>query len=378
MVSGGLTPPRSSPPRPTDAKAYHRIRLFTGIASSLLTLALLVALVTVPAGRALAAACTVAGHGAWGALLLYGAAVALIHEILTLPLDWFASFRVEHAFGLSAQSPGRWAWERAKGLAVGAPLGAGALCLLYFCLTNFGDAWWLPAGVLFTALGVLLARLAPVLILPLFYRLTPLEEGPLKARITRLAEEAGVRSAGVFSFDLSRNTHKANAALTGIGRARRILLGDTLLAEFPDDEIETVFAHELGHLRHRHIWRGIALGTAVTFAGLFAVSRLYPLAVSWCGTGGVLAVGSLPLLGIWFMFYSLVTSPLGNAFSRRNERQADAYAVRATGKREAFASALRRLGDTNLADPHPHPAIEFLFYGHPPVGKRIAAVLAER
>jgi len=377
MVSEGLTPPRSSPPRPRDAKAYHRIRLFTGIASSLLTIALLVALVTVPAGRALGSACAAAAHGPWTALLLYGAAVAVLHEILTLPLDWYASFRVEHAFGLSAQTLPAWAWERAKALAVGAPLGAGALCLLYFCLRQFGGLWWLPAGTILTVFSVLLAQLAPVLILPIFYRCTPLEEGTLKERIMHLAERAGIRAAGVFSFDLSKSTHKANAALTGIGRARRIILGDTLLGSFSEEEIETVFAHELGHMHHRHIVRGIILGTAMTFASLFAASRLYPLAATWCGTGGVEAPGSLPLLGIWFMLFSLVTSPLGNAVARHHERQADAYAVRATGKREAFAAALTKLGSMNLSDTSPHPAVEFLFYSHPAIGKRIAAALRE-
>ena len=377
MATEGLTPPRSAPPRPGDAKAYHRIRLFTGTASSLLTLALLTLLVTVPSGRALATACTAVASGRWGALFVYGAAVALLNGIVTLPLDWYASYRVEHRFGLSAQTPGRWAWERAKGIAVGAPLGAGALAILYYCLVSYGRSWWLPAGLLLTVFSVLLARIAPVIILPLFYRLTPLEEGTLKSRILALATTSGVRAAGVFTFNLSKNTHKANAALTGIGRARRIILGDTLLKSFSEDEIETVFAHELGHIRHRHITRGILTGTALTFASLFIASRLYPPAVSLCGTGSPLAPGSLPLLGIWFILFSLVTTPLVNALSRHNERQADSYAVRTTGKREAFAAALKRLAAMNLADPAPHPAIEFLFYSHPAIGRRIADALGE-
>jgi len=378
MATEGLTPPRSSPPRPRDAKAYHRIRLFTGIASSLLTVALFVALVTVPPGRALAAACTTLARGGWGAFLLYGAAVALINGIATLPLDWYASYRVEHRFGLSAQTPGTWALERLKALGVGAPLAAGALCLLYVCLGRFGSSWWLPAGIFVTLFSVLLSRLAPVVILPLFYRLTPLEEGTLKTRIMHLAEQAGVRAAGVFSFNLSKNTHKANAALTGIGRARRIILGDTLLGSFSEEEIETVFAHELGHLRHGHIWRGMAFGTVMTFLSLYAAARLYPATAAWCGTGSVDAPGSLPLLGIWFILFSLVTAPIGNAFSRHNERQADAYAVRATGKREAFAAALAKLGAMNLADTAPHPALEFFFYSHPAISRRIAAALGGR
>jgi len=373
MATEGLMPPRSSPPRPGDARAYHRIRLFTGIASSLLTLALLVALVALPAGRALGGA---SGPGV-GGFLLYGAAVAFLRGVITLPLDWYASFRVEHAFGLSAQTLHAWAWERVKGLAVGAPLGAGALGLLYVCLHTYGDLWWLPAGAVLSVVSVLLARLGPVLILPLFFRFTPIAEGALKERILRLAERAGVRATGVFAFNLSRNTRKANAALTGIGRARRIILGDTLLESFPDDEIETVFAHELGHVHHRHLAQGIILGTATTFAALFAASRLYGPAAAWCGTGAPDAPGSLPVLGILLILFALFTVPLGNALSRHNERQADAFAVRATGRPGAFASALERLAAMNLADRAPNPAVEFLFYSHPAVGKRIAAALRE-
>ena len=186
--------------------------------------------------------------------------------------------------------------------------------------------------------------------------------------------DAGIHVEGIFSFDLSRNTRKANAAFTGIGRSRRIILGDTLVGNFSEEEIETVFAHELGHYRFGHIRTGMMTGTVSTFAGLYVAARLYDLSVAAFGLSSPTNLGALPLLAIWLSLFGLVTAPIGNMISRRHERQADAYAVRTTGKRDAFASALRKLGAMNLADPAPHPLVEFMFYSHPPLEKRIRAL----
>ncbi len=374
MVSEGLTSPRSSPPRTVDAKAYNRIKLAAGITASLLSFALLATLVTTAAGRSLGASCTSAVANPYAALLLFACAVGALHTALTLPLAWYSGFLIEHRFGLSNQSAVAWARERLKGFALAAPLGAGAFCLLYFCLGKFGPLWWLPAGTALTLISVVLVRLAPVLIMPLFYRFTPLAEGSLKDRITALAESAGVHVEGIFSFDLSKNTRKANAAFTGLGRSRRIILGDTLVKSFSEEEIETVFAHELGHYRFGHIRSGIVTGTLSTFAGLFVAARLYETSAAALGFPSMTDLAALPLLAIWLSIFGLVTSPLANMISRRHERQADAYAVRTTGKRDAFASALRKLSDMNLADPAPHPFVEFMFYSHPPVAKRIRAL----
>ena len=261
-----------------------------------------------------------------------------------------------------------------KGLALGAPLAAGVFCILFFCLGNFGAAWWLPVGIALTLISVVLVRVAPVLIMPVFYRFTPLVDGTLKEKIVRLCESAGVHVEGVFSFDLSKNTRKANAAFTGIGRSRRIILGDTLVNSFSEDEIETVFAHELGHYRFGHIRTGILTGTASTFAGLYIASRLYGWSAAALHFSSTTDLGALPLLAIWLSLFGLLTSPVGNMISRHHERQADAYAVRTTGKRDAFVAALRKLADMNLADPEPHPLVEFMFYSHPPIAKRIRAL----
>jgi STE24 endopeptidase len=225
--------------------------------------------------------------------------------------------------------------------------------------------------MLMSFVSILLARIAPVLFMPLFYRFDPLPDGPLKERIAKLCAAAGLKFEGIFTFNLSKNTKKANAGFTGIGKSRRIILGDTLVQDFSEEEIETVFAHELGHYKHRHITIGIVNGILSTFVGLYLTSRLYAWSVAAFAFDSITSLEALPLLAIWLGLFGLVTSPISNMISRRHERQADAYAVAVTKNGPAFAAALRRLADTNLADPEPHPLVEFLFYRHPSISKRI-------
>ena len=374
MVSQGQTSPRSSPPRTEDAIQYNRVKLAAGITSSVCSFALLVALAATSGGRSLGGWCSSICPNPYGALLLFAFSVGLLQSAVTLPLAWFSGFHLEHRFALSNQSAGGWARERIKGLALGAPIAAGVFCILYYCLARFGSTWWIPVGIALTLISVALVRIAPVLIMPLFYRFTPLVDGTLKERIVRLCESAGVHVEGVFSFNLSKNTRKANAAFTGIGRSRRIILGDTLVRSFSDDEIETVFAHELGHYRFGHIRTGILTGIVSTFAGLYIASRLYEWSVAAFHFSAITDLAALPLLAIWLSLFGLLTSPIGNMISRHHERQADSYAVRTTGKRDAFVAALRKLSDMNLADPEPHPLVEFMFYSHPPIAKRIRAL----
>jgi STE24 endopeptidase len=247
---------------------------------------------------------------------------------------------------------------------------------LFYCLKTYGDAWWLPVSILLTFISVVLARIVPTFIMPLFHKFTPIENGSLKERIQTLCANAGVRIEGVFSFDMSKNTKKANAGFTGIGKAKRIILGDTLLYHFSEEEIETVFAHELGHYKHRHIAIGIAVSILSTFLGLFITSKLYAGSLSWFGFETITDLAALPLLGLWLSVFGLVTSPLGNALSRKHEREADRYAIRTTRNKQAFISALRKLASTNLSDPEPSRLVEFLFHSHPSIARRVAMVEA--
>jgi STE24 endopeptidase len=258
-------------------------------------------------------------------------------------------------------------------MAVGVPLSLLLLELLYLALRATGDMWWLWAAGGMLVFTVLLSNLAPILIMPLFNKFVPLgdEHKDLADRLMALAERANTKVRGVFKFDMSRRTKSANAALTGIGNTRRIVLGDTLINEFSTDEIETVLAHELGHHVHRDIPLLITMGAAGTTVGLYLASLGLNWAIGYFGFDGVADVAAFPALGVILGAYGLVTMPLENAVSRWRERMADEYALQATGKKEAFASAFTRLANQNLGEVDPEKWVVFLFYSHPPLGERI-------
>ena len=360
--------------RSSKAKTYNRIKLTAGVSSSVFVFLLLLLLVLSGLSREIDRFAHAVTGSSYGALLVFALFIGLLQACVTLPLGFFSGYTVEHRYHLSNQTAGGWFLEQIKGYAVGFPLVLLVLVLVYYSMTNMGTWWWLPVAAVLTLLSVVLARIAPVVILPLFYKFLPLEEGALKERILQLCGTAGIRINGVFTFNLSKNTKKANAGFTGIGKARRIILADTLVSDFTEDEIETVFAHEMGHYVHRHILRGILTGTVSTFVTLFLGAQLYQWSVTQLGFSSVTQLAALPLLALWLSLLGVAFSPLGNILSRRRERQADTYAVRTTNKREAFVAALRKLESMNLADPDPHPLVEFLFYTHPPMAKRIRFV----
>ena len=296
-----------------------------------------------------------------------------IYSIINLPLGYYSGFVLPHRFGQSNQSFKDWVIDQLKGLAVGLPLGLILLELLYLALRATGDLWWLwgAGGMLF--FSVLLSNLAPILIMPLFNKYIPLgdEHKELAERLLALARRANTKVRGVFKFDMSKRTKSANAALTGIGNTRRIVLGDTLINEFSTDEIETVLAHELGHHVNRDIPLFIIFGALSTTLSLYFASLALNWATAYFGFSGPADVAAFPALSLILGAYGLVTMPIGNAVSRWRKKMADDYALQATGKNEAFASAFTRLANQNLGEIDPEKWVVFMFYSHPPLGERI-------
>lgn len=354
-------------------KRYHRIKLVSGLSLAVLAFTFTLVVLLTGATSALESQLRYWFSNDYAVLLAFAGILGLAEGLLGLPLRFFAGFVLEHRYRLSNQTLKAWFWERIKGMFVGIPLIAILLVVLYYFLRSYGTMWWLPVGITLFFFSVILARLAPILIFPLFYKFEPLGSGPLRERIEELCRQAGVTVRGIFVFNLSKTTKKANAAFTGIGRSKRILLGDTLIANFTDEEIETVFSHELGHYAHRHVWKMLVVGTVSTFAGLGLTALAYDQSLSWFGFSSGASISALPLLGLWLSVYSLITGPLNNMISRRHEWEADAYAVRLSGKKQAFVNALRKLGAVNMADLSPHPLVEFLFHSHPSLEKRIKA-----
>ena len=292
---------------------------------------------------------------------------------LMSPLMHYSSFVLPHRYGLSNQSFKDWVLDGLKGMAIGAPIGLILLEVIYIFLSSFPQTWWLWVAGFLLVFNVLLSNLAPVLIMPLFNKFIPLgdEHAELAQRLIQLAERAKTKVGGVFKFDMSKRTKAANAALTGIGNTRRIILGDTLINEFTPDEIEAVLAHELGHHVNRDIPLMMAIGTISTLVSLYVASLALDWAVGFAGFSGPADPAAFPALSLILTLYGLLTQPLDNAFSRWRERLADRYSLESTNKPEAFASAMTRLANQNLGEVDPEKWVVFLFYSHPPLEERI-------
>jgi STE24 endopeptidase len=302
--------------------------------------------------------------------------LSLLNEAGSLPLAFYSGYVIERRYGLSNETFGGWVADQAKSFGVGLVLGGGAAALIYFLIRLSPDRWWIGAGALFALIIVGLTNLAPVLLLPLFYTVKPLDREALRARLLSLAERAGARVFGAYEWGLGQKTKKANAALAGIGGTRRILVSDTMLAEYSDEEIEVVLAHELAHHVHGDIWKGIVFESALMLAGFYlAAQTLAGLGVRF-GLRGAADPAGLPLLLLAAGTVSLVMMPVAHAVSRAYERSADRFALDLTKNPGAFISAMRRLGAQNLVEEDPSKLVQWLFYSHPPITERIAAARA--
>ena len=300
----------------------------------------------------------------------------LIGKFLGLGLDYY-SFRLEHRYQLSNLRFRAWVLDEIKSFLVGLVLAGIVVELLYFIMRQVPQHWWLIAWAAFLGLFVLLAQLAPVVLFPIFYKFAPLENEELKSRLVRLGERAGTRIRGVYQWKLSEKSKKANAALTGLGRTRRIILADTLLANYSTDEIEAVLAHELGHHVHRHILKSILVQAGITFVGFWAANWVLHYTMDRLHVFETLSdFANLPLLILVITVLSFLVLPLMNAYSRFNERQADRYAFCSIASVAPFISAMNKLAKQNLAERAPSQFVEWFFHSHPAISRRVAAAEA--
>jgi STE24 endopeptidase len=295
----------------------------------------------------------------------------------SLPFDAFRDLVVERRYGLTKQSTAGWAEDQLKGLlvnlAVGLPLATGA----HWVIRRRPRDWWFVLSSATVPISVVFAQLAPVVLMPIFNRFEILRDEALQQRIQSLAERAGLPIAAVYRMDMSRQTEKPNAFFAGLGRTKRIVLSDTLLDRFESDEIEGVVAHELGHQVHGDIWRLMALGLAAGYGVAYLASRGAPGLVSatkdWTGVATLDDVASAPILAFVLSAAGFVVAPLLAAASRAIEARTDRYAIRLTGKPDAYIRVLTKLAVQSLADPDPSRLVVFFLYSHPPVARRIAA-----
>ena len=365
------------------ATRYHRLRRTASVVSLAWSVALLVVVASTGLSRNMRDISQSMGSAvapeAWIpglTVVFYVALLSFLNEVGSLPISFYSGFMLERRYGLSNQRFGRWMADQAKGFALALVFGGGAASVLYFFIRLRPEAWWLPAGAVFGLLIVGLTNLAPVLLLPVFYSVKPLDRESLRSRLLGLAERAGARVVGAYEWGLAEKTKKANAALAGLGGTRRILVSDTMLAEYSDEEIEVVLAHELAHHVHGDIWKGLMFESALILTGFYFAARALALALGPLGLVGPPDVAGLPVLMLAAGAVSLLMVPAAHAMSRAYERSADRFALDLTNNPGAFISAMRRLGAQNLAEDQPSKIIQWLFYSHPPIRERIAAAQA--
>lgn len=357
-----------------DSKKYNNTKLFIGITKGIFSFILLFLFVMLGYSLRLEEFIRFHTQNNYLVFIIYVFAIGIFSSILFAPVNFYTGFYLEHKYNLSNQTFKKYVLENLKSMMVGLIIGVPILLLFFFVLNQFEDLWWLVFASAMFLISVVLSQIFPILIMPIFYKITPLNDDELKARITKLAKGAGITVQNVFSFNMSKNTKKANAAFTGLGKTKRIILGDTLLNDYTKDEIETVIAHELGHYKYKHIQKNILFGTAASFLTFFLISLLYKLSISWFDFNSILQIAALPVLSLWAMLIGLVQTPIGNILSRKYEYEADRYAVESTLKPQSFISTLNKLTDQNLGDRKPHPFVEWFFYSHPSVKNRINAL----
>ncbi len=368
--AAGTTSPSSDSP---EARRYNRIHRWLSLADFAIGAAFLVLLLITGWTGWLRDLALRRGFQNYAlSVFIYLFLLLLIGKALTFALDYFG-FRLEHRFQLSTQKLRSWLWDEAKGFLVGLALAAIVVELLYFMIRQSPQHWWIITWAVFIGLFILMAQLAPLVLFPIFYKFEPLDDEDLRRRLVLLSEHAGTRVRGIYRWKLSDKSRKANAALTGLGSTRRIILADTLLDNFAPEEIEAVLAHELGHHVHRHILKSILVQAGIMLFGLWAANFVLHYAVDRRMFEELSDFANLPLLALTATALSLLLMPALNAYSRYNERQADRYAFESIASVDPFISSMNKLAQQNLAERTPSKWVEALFHSHPSISKRVTA-----
>ncbi len=352
------------------AKQYNRLKLICSLGGIVLDITFWLVIILSGLGVFLAEICYNTFEPRLLQFYLFAFLLGILSFLVHFPLNFYSSYILEHQFLLSAQSFWRWLWEKIKGILVGIILGGIVLTVFFVVLQKYPTSWWFFVWLFLIIFTVILSRIAPLLIFPLFYKFKPLENQTLKDRIQAFAAKWNLKISGTYQFNLSKNTKKANAAFTGIGKSKRIILGDTLLTHFDEDEIMSVFVHEVGHYHHKHLMKGIILNSMITLAGLWLAAQVYAYILQLKDLIPS-HLEALPYLALIFILYGLLTGPLGNFISRKYEFQADQFAASHSERADSFKNSLKKLAELNLADETPHPIIEFLFYSHPSIQHRL-------
>ena len=307
----------------------------------------------------------------WQVIALYIFFILTLYDLLSLPLEIYTSYTFEHKYHFCTQTLKDWFKDWLKGYILSLVLAIPVIEGIYWAIRTFPQNWYLVVTVFTVLLAVLLSHLSPILLTPLFFKLKKIEgDNELAQRLIKLCNKVNTKVKGVYEINFSSKTTKANAYLSGLGNTRRIVIADNLLKNFTLDEAEVVFAHELGHHVHKDVLKGI-LWTSLIYLGAFYVTSLILKKVGLYLSYEISDISNFPVLALSIgVILFLFNIPL-NFYSRKRERNADEFALKTTGKVDAFITSMAKFTNRDLADAHPHPFIEFLLYTHPSIGKRI-------
>jgi STE24 endopeptidase len=356
------------------AKKYEKIKLAVSISESIASFIIILLFLFLGYSKDLENYAYSFTSNSYIALLIYGFILSTAFSAISFPIDYFFGFKLEHKFNLSNLTFTKWLTEKFKAAAVGIVLILPLVLVFYWLISSY-ELWWFYLSCIIIFYSVILAEIAPVIIFPLFYKFTPIDNDELKQKLIALCNDAGFKVSGVFKFNMSKTTKKANAAFTGLGKTKRIILADTLLDSFSEKEIETVFAHELGHYKKKHIIKNIFISVVGTFAGLFIISQIYNELLPVFNFSHQSEIAALPLLALISTVFSFLTSPITSSISRKFEYEADRYALDTTEDFNSFSSVFKKLAEQNLADDEPNKLVEFWTYSHPSIKKRIQSGL---
>jgi len=356
------------PARQQKAREYSKLRRRGSFIELGIGVILLLTLILTPASTKLAS--LLAFPFPWAAAL-YLPILAAVYSVITAPLGYYYNFILPHRYGLSKQDLVSWLWDRVKASGLQLFLGLCLVIVVYWLIANIPGLWWLAVAVIISLVSLILTWLTPTFLIPLFFKLKPLEEGGLKKKLVDLAKRAGFDINECLTMDLSRKATTANAMLSGWGRSRRIIFSDTLLEGYSWDEVEVTLAHELGHRLHHDIPKLVGIQAAAFLLSFYLSNLALRGGVAIFSLQGISDIAGLPWLILVLAILILVLQPVFNWYNRRIEIVADKTALALSDNPQAFISLMTKLTDQNLNEAEPSQWVKLLFYDHPTYNERI-------
>ena len=355
------------------AKRYSNANYILAIVDTLYLILVLILFQGLGLSLALARAVNNLSGQYYLAILLYLLVIFIFYYILDFPLRLYRSFILEHKFNLSHQKIKDWLVDQAKGMTISFFIFIILGESFYYILNKFAYYWWVPVSLFWILFSVILARLTPVLIIPLFFKYKILSDGILRERILGLAEKMKIKILDVFEIDFSKKTLKANAAFVGMGKTRRVILADTLKDKYTYDEIEVIVAHEFAHYQLKHLLKLLLVNSIATTLSFYIIFKTSHFILRFYNIDSLVDIAALPIILIYFVVLGTVATPLVNYISRSFEKDADKTALKTTGLKEGFISVMDKLAQQNLADRNPSKIIKLFFFDHPPIDERISS-----